>query len=151
MLLQDIYNFLTSLQLWALICLESEGGVKFHSQFMSQIDIFMSHHSSFAHAVSAGMNFPGFDPVHVPMTYTPPSAAVVAASAASIEKVVEKTENVAYIASNCGWWRDVIVAGVMQHIEVRSMGACLRNAPSIPPASFSLPGSAKTQVTPNLC
>jgi len=46
------------------------------------------------------------------MTYTPPSAAVVAAAAASIEKVVEKTENVAYIASNCGRWRDVIVAGV---------------------------------------
>ena len=41
MLLQDVDNFSTSLQLWALICLESEGGVKFHSQFMSQIDIFM--------------------------------------------------------------------------------------------------------------
>jgi len=131
------------------MCLESEGGVIFNAQFMSQIDIFMSHHSSLRHAVAAGINFPGFNPVHVPMTYTPPSAAAVAASAIALEAVVEKAYNIAYIASNCGWWRDVIVAGVMQHLEVRSMGTCLQNAPRVPPASFSLPGSEKTQVELN--
>jgi hypothetical protein len=133
-------------QLWALFCLESEGGVTFHSQFMSQIDILMTHHSSLGNAMSAGLNFPAFNPVHVPMTYTPPSAAVAAASANALDKAVEKIHNVAFIASNCGWWRDVIVAGVMQHLEVNSMGNCLQNAPSIPSASYSLPGSAKTQV-----
>jgi hypothetical protein len=132
------------------MCLESEGGVKFHSQFMSQIDILMSHHSSLAHAVTAGLNFPAFNPIHVPMLYTPPSASVAAASAAALEDVAEKLNDVAFIASNCGWWRDVIVAGVMQHIEVSCMGTCLRNAPSIPPASYSLPGSAKSQVELNL-
>jgi hypothetical protein len=120
--------------------------VTFHSQFMSQIDILMTHHSSLDHAVSAGLKFPAFNPVHVPMTYTPPSAAVAAASANALDKAVEKIHNVAFIASNCGWWRDVIVAGVMQHLEVNSMGNCLQNAPSIPSASYSLPGSAKTQV-----
>lgn len=118
----------------------------FHSQFMSQIDILMTHHSSLGNAMSAGLNFPAFNPVHVPMTYTPPSAAVAAASANALDKAVEKIHNVAFIASNCGWWRDVIVAGVMQHLEVNSMGNCLQNAPSIPSASYSLPGSAKTQV-----
>ena len=106
----------------------------------------MTHHSSLDHAVSAGLKFTAFNPVHVPMTYTPPSAAVAAASANALDKAVEKIHNVAFIASNCGWWRDVIVAGVMQHLEVNSMGNCLQNAPSIPSASYSLPGSAKTQV-----
>jgi hypothetical protein len=128
------------------MCLESEGGVKFHAQFMSQVDILLSHHSSLANAVSAGVNVPAFNPVHIPMTYTPPSASVVAASALSLEQSVQKSRNVAFIASNCGWWRDVIVAGVMQHVEVSSMGVCLQNADKVPPASYSLPGSAKTQV-----
>jgi hypothetical protein len=131
------------------MCLESEGGVKFHVQFMSQIDLFLSHHTSLAHAVSAGINVPAFHPVHIPMTYTPPSASLVAASAAALEHAVNKTRGVAFIASNCGWWRDVIVAGVMQHVEVSSLGACLRNAAGVPPASYSLPGSAKTQVQLN--
>ena len=134
-----------SSQLWALLCMESEGGVKFHTQFMSQIDILLSHHSSLAHAIAAGVNAPAFAPAHVPMTYTPPSASLAAASAAALEQDVQKTHNVAYIASNCGWWRDVIVAGVMLHTEVTSMGACLQNAPAVPPAAYSLPGSAKTQ------
>lgn len=128
------------------MCLESEGGVRFHAQFMSQIDIFLSHHTSLANAVAAGINVPAFNPVHIAMTYTPPSAPIVAASAVSLEQSIRKTRTVAFIASNCGWWRDVIVAGVMQHMEVSSMGSCLRNTDSLPPASFSLPGSAKTQV-----